>query len=92
MPQWVKNAIECWTEFAGITSGLILRQVNKAGRVVENGLSSKVIWNIVRRAGAKCAIPGVAPHDLRRYAEYRIMPNGLRGGAPAGQAAGKDSA
>lgn len=83
MPQWVKNAIECWTEFAGITSGLILRQVNKAGRVVENGLSSKVIWNIVRRAGAKCAIPGVAPHDLRRYAEYRIMPNSLLDGAMA---------
>jgi len=66
MPQWVKNAIECWMEPAGITSGVILRQVNKAGRVLGNGLSSKVIWNIVRRAGAKCTMPGIAPHDLRR--------------------------
>jgi hypothetical protein len=26
---------------------------------------------------ATAGVPGIAPHDLRRYAESRIMPNSL---------------
>jgi len=66
MPQWVKNAIDRWTASAGIASGSIFRQVNKAGRIWGNGFSPKVIWSVVRQAATKCAMPGIAPHDLRR--------------------------
>ena len=66
MPQWVKNAIDCWTASAGIASGPIFRQVNKAGRIWGNGFSPKVIWSVVRQAATKCAMPAIAPHDLRR--------------------------
>jgi integrase len=75
MPQWVKNAIDQWVASAGIVSGPIFRQVNKAGRILGNGVTPKVVWSVVRKTATKCAIPAIAPHDLRRYAESRTMPN-----------------
>ena len=66
MPQWVKNAIDQWVTCAGIVSGPIFRQVNKASRILGNGITPKVVWSVVRRAATKCAIPAIAPHDLRR--------------------------
>ena len=66
MPQWVKNAIDQWVASAGIVSGPIFRQVNKASRILGNGVTPKVVWSVVRKAAAKCGIPAIAPHDLRR--------------------------
>ena len=66
MPQWVKNAIDQWVASAGIVSGPIFRQVNKASRILGNGITPKVVWSVVRKAATKCAIPAIAPHDLRR--------------------------
>jgi site-specific recombinase XerD len=66
MPQWVKNAIDQWVTCAGIVSGPIFRQVNKASRILGNGVTPKVVWSVVRKAATKCAIPAIAPHDLRR--------------------------
>jgi site-specific recombinase XerD len=66
MPQWVKNAIDQWVASAGIVSGPIFRQVNKASRILGNGVTPKVVWSVVRKAATKCAIPAIAPHDLRR--------------------------
>ena len=66
MPQWVKNAIDQWVASAGIVSGPIFRQVNKASRILGNGVTPKVVWSVVRKADTKCAIPAIAPHDLRR--------------------------
>jgi site-specific recombinase XerD len=75
MPQWVKNAIDHWVASAGVVSGPLFRQVNKAGRIWGNGVTPKVVWSVVRKAATRCAIPAIAPHDLLRYAESRIMPN-----------------
>ena len=66
MPQWVKNAIDQWVASAGKASGPIFRQVNKASRILGNGVTPKVVWSVVRKAAMKCAIPTIAPHDLRR--------------------------
>jgi site-specific recombinase XerD len=66
MPQWVKNAIDQWVASAGIVSGPIFRQVNKASRILGNGVTPKVVWSVVRKAATKCALPAIAPHDLRR--------------------------
>lgn len=37
--------------------------------------SPKVIWGVVKQASARCGLANVAPHDLRRYAVSRPMPN-----------------
>lgn len=65
LPQWVKDSIDRWTTSAGVTSG-IFRQVNKVGRVSGNGFTAKAIWSVVRKAATACALPRIAPHDLRR--------------------------
>jgi len=66
IPNWVKTAIDAWTAAAGITDGAIFRAINKAGRVWGDGMSPKVLWDVVRAAAARAGIDKLAPHDLRR--------------------------
>jgi integrase len=75
VPDWVKAGIDAWMTAASIENGVLLRSINKAGRVWGCGFSPKVIWGVVKEKAKICAIPALAPHDLRRYAECRIMPN-----------------
>ena len=48
VPQWVKEAVDNWTVGAGITSGQLLRSINKAGKIWGHGFTPKVIWAIVK--------------------------------------------
>jgi len=66
IPTWVKNAIDEWTVAAGITHGVLFRAINKAGRVWGDGMSPKVLWDVVRAAAGRANIDKLAPHDLRR--------------------------
>src|SRR5580658_4145182 len=75
MPTWVKVAIDAWTTPAGVVVGHVFRPVNGAGTVTGDRLGEKVVWQMLRHYAAELGIPGIAPHDLRRYAESRIMPN-----------------
>ena len=63
---WVKAGIDCWMGASGITSGTLLRSINKAGRIWGVGFSPKVIWGVVKEKAKVCEIPSLAPHDLRR--------------------------
>ena len=63
---WVKAAVDAWTTAAAITHGRVFRSINKAGRVWGDGMTPKVIWEIVRAAAARAGIEKPAPHDLRR--------------------------
>ncbi len=66
VPDWVKAGIDAWTGAAGITIGILLRSINKAGRIWGTGFSPKVIWGVVKQKAMACDIPFLAPHDLRR--------------------------
>jgi integrase len=66
VPDWVKAGIDAWMAASGIASGILLRSINKAGRVWGCGFSPKVIWGVVKEKGKICEIPVLAPHDLRR--------------------------
>jgi len=66
VPDWVKAGIDVWTGASGITSGVLLRSINKAGRIWGTGFSPKVIWGVVKQKAKDCEIPSLAPHDLRR--------------------------
>jgi site-specific recombinase XerD len=66
MPDWVKAGVDHWVAAAGITTGPLLRSINKAGRIWGNGFSPKVIWGVVKDKAASCEFPSLAPHDLRR--------------------------
>jgi integrase len=74
IPFWVKEALDQWTE-AGIRDGSLFRAINKSGKIWGQGMTPKVLWEIVKRAAKTAGIDKLAPHDLRRYAESRTMPN-----------------
>jgi len=66
IPAWVKSAIDEWTEASGITEGAIFRSITRMGRVWGHGMTSKVLWQVVRDAARTAGIEKLAPHDLRR--------------------------
>ena len=66
IPNWVKSTVDAWVAAAAIRHGRVFRAINKAGRVWGDGMSPKVLWDVVRAAAARAAIDKLAPHDLRR--------------------------
>jgi site-specific recombinase XerD len=66
IPTWVKSYVDAWTAAEAITHGPVFRAINRAGRVWGNGMSPKVLWDVVRAAAARAGIHKLAPHDLRR--------------------------
>jgi integrase len=66
IPEWVKSVINAWTTAAAIIEGRVFRAINKAGRIWGDGMSPKVLWDVVRAAAAHAGIEKLAPHDLRR--------------------------
>jgi integrase len=66
IPTWVKVAVDAWTAAAAIADGPLFRAINKAGRLWGDGMSPKVLWDVVRAAASRAGINKLAPHDLRR--------------------------
>jgi hypothetical protein len=65
----VKAGIDVWTGTSGITSGVLLRSINKAGKIGGTGFSPKVIWGVVKQKAKDCEIPPLAPHgcDIKEH-------------------------
>jgi integrase len=66
VPAWMKAAIDEWSRESGISEGMIFRHINKAGRIMGEGITPQAIRNIVAEYSLKLADARVAPHDLRR--------------------------
>jgi site-specific recombinase XerD len=79
MPTWVKMAVDTWATPAGVADGYVFRPVNRADRLTGDRLGEKVVWQLIKPYAESAGVPGIAPHDLRRYAESRIMPNRCEG-------------
>jgi len=77
---------------AGIQGGRLFRRVSSAGKPWGDGVTEKLVWHVVKEFAARIGNDRLAPHDLRRYAESRTMPNTESGDAPAGQMTVNDSA
>jgi integrase len=66
LPPENARRVDAWTAAAAITNGPVFRAINKAGRVWGDGMSPKVLWDVVPAAAARAGIDKLAPHDLRR--------------------------
>jgi integrase/recombinase XerD len=66
MPTSVKVAIDAWTAPAGVIEGRVFRSVHRGDRVRGEGMSEKVVWQMLRQYAAAIGVPGLAPHDARR--------------------------
>ena len=62
-----------WTKAAGINAGSLFRRVSSAGKVWGEAVAGKLVQHVVKEFAAKIGVSKLAPHDLRRYAECRIM-------------------
>ena len=75
IPDWVIEELQNWLTAAGIDRGKIFRRVSKMGKPMADPLTAKAVWHIVKDSAHRIGVAKLAPHDLRRYAECRIMPN-----------------
>jgi integrase len=66
VPSWVKATVDHWTSSAGIVDGRVFRAINKMGKAWGDGMTAKVIWDVVRDAAHRAGIEKLSPHDLRR--------------------------
>ena len=66
IPLWAKEALDRWTEASGIKDGCLFRAINKSGRIWGQGMTPKVLWEVVKKAATAAGIDKLAPHDLRR--------------------------
>jgi site-specific recombinase XerD len=48
IPNWVKAALDQWTQSAGVFEGKIFRAVAGRGKVWGSGISQNVVWYVVR--------------------------------------------
>jgi len=77
VPDWVRSELNDWVAAAAIDRGRLFRRVNKVGRAWGDGMTVKAVCHIVKESARSIGVSKLAPHDLRRYAESRIMPNRL---------------
>jgi integrase len=56
-----EGGIDSWTVAAGITTGTLLRSINKAGRIWGTGFSPKVIWGVVKQKSKRLRNPLLGP-------------------------------
>ena len=66
IPSCVKATVERWASSAGIAGGRVFRPINKMGRVWGDGMTPKVLWEVVKEAASRTGIETLAPYDLRR--------------------------
>jgi len=68
--------LDDWPRATDLTGDVFWR-VNESGKAWGEGLPEKAVWHFVGEHARKAGIERLPPHDLRRYAECRIMPNRL---------------
>jgi len=66
IPNWVKAALDQWTQAAGVCEGKIFRAVARLGKVWGRGISQNVVWYVVRTCCQRAGLEHIAPDDLRR--------------------------
>jgi hypothetical protein len=72
IPLWAKVAIDAWVTAAGLTHGRVFRAIDKSGTRLEDGMSPKVLWDVVRAAATR-AHDKLVPYDLRRRALVSVI-------------------
>lgn len=88
IPPWALKLLNIWKEAAEIDSGLVLRAVDKTGKLTgqvktkggglsSGGLSRYGIYKIVGAVAGRCGIEGLAPHSLRRTWARRAYKQGF---------------
>ena len=66
MPSWAKAALDSWASTAQISTGAVLRRVDKGGRVGAGPITPQGVFETVVSYARKAWLGRITPHDLRR--------------------------
>ena len=66
MPSWAKTALDGWATAAGVTTGAVLRRVDKGGRDGSSPITAQAVFEAVVGYARKAGLGKITPHDLRR--------------------------
>lgn len=65
MPAWVKTAIDQWGKAARISTGHVLRSMNRHSQIIHDSMSGQAILEVAMDYGRKIGV-ALKAHDLRR--------------------------
>lgn len=70
------RSLERWLQVRGDEPGPLFVPLSRTGRPLHGRgpLSNHQIWKIVRTRGAQAGIPGLTPHDMRRFLISHLLP------------------
>lgn len=66
MPSWAKASIDAYASASGLSEGIVLRPLNRAGKITHDSMTEQAIYNLVVEYGGVAELSKLAPHDLRR--------------------------
>lgn len=61
IPLWVEEALDRWTGVSGIKDGCLFRAIIKSGKIWGEGMTPKVLWEVVKRAAQAAGIDSWHP-------------------------------
>lgn len=65
MPSWAKFAVDAYMVAGAITEGVLFRSMRKGDNLLDTGVSSQAVFDVVRTYAAQLGLD-IRPHDLRR--------------------------
>jgi site-specific recombinase XerD len=65
VPVWVKQAVDAWGAAAKISTGRVLRSMNRHGRITGDSMSPQAVLDLTAGYGLAVEVK-LRPHDLRR--------------------------
>ncbi len=65
VPAWVKQAIDLWSSAAEISTGRLLRSLDRHGNLTGESMTPQAVLAVVSSYGRRLGV-GLKPHDLRR--------------------------
>lgn len=65
IPSWTKQAVDEYSQTAGISDGYIFRSINRGDHLSGDSMTSQAVQDVVKCYAARCEYQ-LAAHDLRR--------------------------